>query len=252
MCLIFVAHQVHPRYGLVVAANRDEFHERPTAPAAFWEDDPRILAGRDLKGGGTWMGVTRDRRFAAVTNFRGGKTHRPTAPSRGELVTGFLSSTIAPSDYVTDLEATAETYNGFSLLASAGAELCFISNHDGEPQTLQPGVYGLSNHLLDTSWPKVQIGKAKLERLLDVDPMTPDSLLDMMHDTTPASDEHLPETGIGKDRERLLSSLFINAAGYGTRSSTALLVERDGTRGVFVERTFDGNGCESGTVRHEF
>lgn len=235
-----------------MAANRDEFHGRPTAPAAFWEDEPEVLAGRDLQGGGTWMGVARGGRFAAVTNFRGGKAHRPTAPSRGHLVTGFLSGTATPFDYASELTARADAYNGFSLLAGAGTELCFFSNQDGAPRTLEPGVYGLSNDFLDTPWPKVRIGRARLQALLHGDLITPDSLLEMMHDTTPASDAHLPETGIGKDRERLLSSLFINGADYGTRSSTALLIDGEGARGVFVERSFDENGSETGTVCYQF
>jgi uncharacterized protein with NRDE domain len=237
MCLILLAHDAHPRFRLVVAANRDEFYERPAAPAAWWPDAPEVLAGRDLRGGGTWMGVTRGGRFAAVTNFRDAAPAAPDAPSRGHLVGGFLRGADSPGAYLRALAPRAGEYAGFNLLVGEGEELRYLGNRGCAARTLAPGVYGLSNALLDTPWPKVERGKAGLAAALagggDVDP---EALFRVLWDAEPAPDGRLPDTGVGLERERMLSSPFIRSPEYGTRASTVLLVGRDG-RVRFVERT---------------
>lgn len=238
MCLILFAYEEHPRYRLVLAANRDEFYERPTAPAAFWEDDSGVLAGRDLRNGGTWLGVTRTGRFAAVTNYRGAEESRPDAPSRGALVASFLRGREAADAYLVRLAMNAERYNGFNLLVGDVDNLCYFSNRENEVRRLEPGVYGLSNHLLNTPWPKVEAGRAALRHTI-ARPFEPDALLDLLADTTTAPDEALPDTGVGLEWERVLSPRFIETPAYGTRSSSVLLVDREGEV-TFVERTDAG------------
>lgn len=233
MCLIAFAWRVNPLFPLVVAANRDEFLRRPTAPASFWGDAPRVLAGRDLEAGGTWLGVTTSGRFAALTNFRDPRTHREGRKTRGELVARFLEGDETPGAYLDRLLESAAHYNGFSLLVGDGSRLFVFSNVDGEPAEVPPGVHGLSNNLLDTPWPKVERTRAALASIAS-DP-SPDALLTLLADATRPPDADLPETGVGLEVERLLSSPFIESPSYGTRSSTALLVSRD--RIVFVERT---------------
>ncbi|MCP5195921.1 MAG: NRDE family protein [Gammaproteobacteria bacterium] len=238
MCLILIAYRCHPGYKLLVAANRDEFHDRPTAPLAFWDDAPHVLAGRDLQGGGTWMGMTRTRRFAAITNFRDPRQIRSNAPSRGELVSDYLRDTPSASRYLERLRPVVDHYNGFNLLLGDETGLYYHSNRTGEIQALRPGWYGLSNHLLDTPWPKLRRGLSLLRNRLDQQPdPTPDDLLGVLTDRDVAPDTELPETGIPLEWERWLSSIFIDAPGYGTRSSTALLVD-DSSRMRMVEITW--------------
>lgn len=252
MCLILLAHDAHPRHRLVVAANRDEFYERPAAPAGWWEDAPEVLAGRDLRGGGTWLGVTRAGRFAAVTNFRETVPPAPDAPSRGHLVGGFLRGRSAPDAYLRALAGRADGYAGFNLLVGEGDELRYFGNRGGAERRLAPGVYGLSNALLDTPWPKVERGRAGLAAALagdgDVDP---EALFRVLWDAEPAPDARLPDTGVGLERERMLSSPFIRGPEYGTRASTVLLVGRDG-RVRFVERTVTPGADGWTESAHEF
>ncbi|HEX2205282.1 MAG TPA: NRDE family protein, partial [Longimicrobium sp.] len=230
MCLILFAHDVHPRHRLVVAANRDEFYARPTAPAAFWDDAPGVLAGRDLREGGTWLGVTRGGRFAAVTNVREPEAYRVGAPSRGFLVSDFLRGSMSPEAYAERLAATAGEYNGFNLLAGDGRSLVWLSNRGEGPRVLGPGVYGLSNALLDTPWPKVELGKEDLRRALEgaSDEALVAALFATLARRDPAPDVRLPATGVGVERERALSSAFIATPEYGTRCSTVVFFGRDG------------------------
>jgi uncharacterized protein with NRDE domain len=250
MCLILFANDAHPRYRLVLAANRDELHGRPTRAAAFWEDAPDVLAGRDLVGGGTWMGVTRSGRVAAVTNFRDGRGPRDDARSRGRLVGDFLTGDDPPEGYARRIHAEGAEYNGFSLIVGHGADTWFCSNHDGEPRKIEPGVHGLSNHLLDTPWPKVENGRRSLADALRGDTVDPARLLAMLDDRMPAPDGDLPHTGIDLERERVLSPIFIHAGEYGTRSSSVLLIERGG-RVAFVERSYSAAGRVTGEVSFE-
>ena len=252
MCLILLAHEAHPSYRLVLAANRDEFYDRPTEAARFWEDAPRVLAGRDLLHGGTWLGVTRGGRVAALTNFRDPRSKTDGAPSRGFLVSDFLLKTQPAREYLEDLAARARLYNGFNLIAGDARGLFYYSNRSGAPAELKPGVYGLSNHLLDTPWPKVGRGAAALAEAVRRDPtLAPETLFDILADDARAADEFLPDTGVGLELERVLSPLFIRSPVYGTRCSTALLVGTDG-RVTFAERTFDPGTGAWDDVRYDF
>jgi len=226
MCLILVAWRIHPDYPLVVAANRDEFFARPTAPAAFWKDAPQVLAGRDLDAGGTWMGVTRAGRFAALTNFRDPAQNRGGAPSRGGLVAQFLLGDESPQAYLERIAPHGSQCNGYNLLVGDSDALWWSSNMGGEPRHLATGVYGVSNHLLDTPWPKVGAGKAALTGALDGLP-DDEALFAVLRDDGIHPDEQLPQTGVPLDWERLLSSAFVKSPDYGTRGSTVLCVGAD-------------------------
>lgn len=252
MCLILFALDAHRRYHLVLAANRDEFYARPTAPAAFWDDAPHVLAGRDLTAGGTWCGVTREGRIAAVTNYRDPKAHREGARSRGELVAGFLAGDATPARWMEHLQRNGHGYNGFNLIFGDGNGLHYHSNRGEAESPLATGIHGLSNHLLDTPWPKVARGKDALAQLLaTADDPGVDDLFTILADRTPAPDHLLPDTGVGIERERLLSPLFITSPTYGTRSSTVILMDRSG-RFTFVERSYNGNADHPRTVEYRF
>lgn len=252
MCLILAAYKRHPRYPLVIAANRDEFHARPTAPAGFWAEHPDLLAGRDLEGGGTWLGITRCGRFAAVTNYREPGRTRRDAASRGRLVKDFLLGADPPMDYLRRVAALGGDYNGFNLLVADDSALCWYSNRATTGvRALSPGVYALSNHLLDTRWPKVERGKAGFETLLDTNPLDENGLLDLLRDRTVAVEEELPDTGVGPDLERVLSPIFIDSENYGTRSSTLVRLD-DAGRVRFVERSYEPGGRTRDTVEFDF
>jgi uncharacterized protein with NRDE domain len=226
MCLILFAYRWHPHYPLVLAANRDEFYDRPTAPLAFWPENLALLAGRDLAAGGTWLGVNRQGRLAAITNYRDPANFRPQAPSRGPLVSDFLQSQEPAQTYLQRLQLQADDYNGFNLLLGDDEGLHYYSNQGGEPRVLSPGLYGLSNHLLNTPWPKVERGKRDLAAALSrTAELVPETLWPVLGDRTPAPDEALPATGVSLEWERALSPLFIATPGYGTRSSTLLWID---------------------------
>jgi uncharacterized protein with NRDE domain len=230
MCLIVFAWQVIPGMPLLAAGNRDEFFERPTAPARWWDDHPDIYAGRDLREGGTWMGVTRDGRFASITNIRAPSEKRGDAPSRGKLVLDYLSGDLSPQDYIREIENGAHRYNGFNLLIGQHDTLIWYSNkgqqdeRNGKP--LAPGVYGLSNALLDAPWPKVVRTKAQFASLL-CQGAPRDAYFEMLTDSTRASDCRLPHTGVSQEWERVLSAAFIESPEYGTRSSTVVQLYGD-------------------------
>lgn len=253
MCLVLAAYDRHPDYFLIVAANRDEFYDRPTAAARFWEDHPDLLAGMDLEHRGTWMGITRRGRFAAITNYRDPASYKKGARSRGLLVREYLCSTREPPEFLVDLDKVRDRYNGFSLLLLGGKSLWCYSSRTGLAQRLGPGVYGLSNHLLDTPWPKVGRGKEAMARILrgpgeDLS----DSLLELLSDREQAGDGDLPGTGVSLEWERLLSPIFIRSETYGTRASTVLLLDRRG-RVRFYERSFGPGGGRAGSdVFYEF
>jgi uncharacterized protein with NRDE domain len=229
VCLILFASGAHPQFPLIVAANRDEAYARPAAPAGFWDDAPHVCAGRDLEQGGTWLGISRSGRFAAVTNYRQGVPRSTSRRSRGELTHHFLAGTDSPADYVLRVAERREEYNGFSLIAGTARELYFYSNRGGAAQRVSPGVHGLSNHLLDEPWPKVTAGVTILNELLDArESEIVESLSAVLADRTPAPDYRLPSTGVDRIRERALSAAFIAGDAYGTRASTILLVRADG------------------------
>ncbi|MBK5106463.1 MAG: NRDE family protein [Burkholderiales bacterium] len=246
MCLILIAHRAHPDYPLVIAANRDEYYQRPAAKAAFWQDHPHILAGRDLDGMGTWLGVTRAGRFAALTNFRDPRERKTDAPTRGRLVSGFLASAQEPRAYLEEVATQARHYNGFNLLAGDIDGVFYFSSRAGGVQQVSPGIHGLSNHLLDTPWPKVARGKQRLQAALADEPSA-EALLDLLHDRQPATETELPDTGVGVDMERVLSPALIVSPQYGTRASTAVLFGGDGSLS-FNERTVLRGGEIGATV----
>ncbi len=241
MCLILVAVDAHPQYRLVVAANRDEFFDRPTARAAFWPDAPHLIAGKDLREGGTWIGVTRMGRIAAVTNYRHPESNKTGSPSRGKLVAEFLLGEEPPVPYLERLSGSKDRYSGFNLLAGQREEIYWYSNYGKEIRRLPSGIHGLSNHLLDTPWPKVEKGKKLLAEILAAEAPPAEDLFQMLEDHEPAPDESLPDTGVGLESERMLSPVFISSPGYGTRSSTIIMMSRDGSI-KFTERSFDPRG----------
>lgn len=237
MCSIFLAYNAHPKYRLILAANRDEFYERPTATAQFWQDAPEILGGRDLIHGGTWLGVTKTGRFSAVTNYR--DSSAPTGnSSRGKLVGDFLRATETPEKYLQKIQRNAQNYSGFNLLVGEiDGEIGYFSNRGDGVKILESGIYGLSNHLLDTPWQKVLRGKTALAKLIEKENFVVEAVFEILSNTTKATDADLPDTGIGLERERLLSSIFIETPVYGTRCSTVLLVDASG-KVSFSERTY--------------
>ena len=250
MCLILIAHGAHSGFPLVIAANRDEYFQRPTARARFWQDHPHILAGRDLECMGTWLGVTRGGRFAALTNFRDPRERKTDAPSRGQLVSDYLKSDQRPREYLEDIAMQALRYNGFNLLAGDIDGIFYFSNRAESVQQLSPGIHGLSNHLLDTPWPKVERGKQRLHAAL-AGAVDAEAILDLLCDRQPAPAGELPDTGIGLELERVLSPALIVSPQYGTRSSTAVLFGDD--RSVsFAERTILPGGNTGPTVSLRF
>ncbi len=248
MCLILFAYQVHRTYPLIVAANRDEFYGRPTQPAHFWEDAPHVFAGRDLEKMGTWLGVTRDGRFAGLTNYRAPGEKEAGRRSRGELVADFLTGCGAPEAYLQDVAGRSQDYPGFNLLAGGPETLYYFSNREGRIRKLEPGIYGLSNHLLNTEWPKVKRGKEELARILSENgPDMPERLLRLLQTAERAPDHLLPSTGVSLDLERLLSSIFIQSEAYGTRSSSIVLMS--GREIFFKERTYSRHGTSDRELR---
>ncbi|MGD2000933.1 MAG: NRDE family protein [Desulfobacterales bacterium] len=238
MCLILFSFNTQPGFRLILAANRDEFYVRPTRPLSAWTDVPEVYGGRDLKEGGTWLGITRRGRLAALTNFRDPAHQLPQAPSRGLLINRFLTGNAPPADYLEQLQKTAHRYNGFNLLAGDQTGLWYFSNRSNGIVELQPGYYGLSNHLIDTEWPKVSQGKNRLQDLLNRSGgWGAEDLFALLADRAVAPDRELPNTGVGLEWERALSPLFITSPNYGTRSSTVLLIETSGEV-TLLERSF--------------
>lgn len=244
MCLITFAWRPGHAQPLVVAANRDEFYARPSAALSEWQDAPGVFAGRDLEAGGTWLGISHGGRFAALTNIR--DLQQPAGQrSRGELPANFLRSHLSAQDYIEALNASAADYSGFNLLVGDGQQLCYFNSHSGEARALSAGVYGLSNARLDSAWPKVNGAKQALGQQL-ASP-TPQALLELLSDNQVPDDSALPDTGVGIATERLLGSTFIASLAYGTRASTALIVQADG-HWQMVERSFGPQGVVLGEV----
>lgn len=239
MCLIAFAYNVHPSYRLILAANRDEFYERPSSSADFWKDHPQVLAGRDLKNSGTWLGITRNGKFAAVTNYRDPSALKSEALSRGQLVSRYLTSNPGADHYLTKIASQVDQYNGFNLLLGDDDDI-FVFSSRGEKQKLKPGIYGLSNHLLNSPWPKVNRSKRMLKTALEKKgDALEEELFSLLADRNVPPDSKLPETGVGLEWERILSPVFIQNPIYGTRSSTILLIGKN-RRVKFVEKVFDG------------
>lgn len=243
MCIAYLAIGAHPDWPLFIAANRDEFHARPTTAAAPWPDHPDLLAGLDNQAKGTWLGVTRQGQFSLLTNYRD-MAYAPDAASRGDLVAAYLKQRVDPAEYARQVAERGKHYNGFNLIVGNLEQACYVSNRrdDGPVLQLEPGRYVLSNHLLNTAWPKTQRLQARLDKhpLEDLS-KTLNPVFDILKDQTPATDDSLPRTGLPLERERLLSSPFIISPDYGTRCSTVVAIRKDG-QGYFSEITYDPQG----------
>ena len=261
MCLVAIALRAHPRFPLVVAANRDEFHARPTRPAGWWPDARRVWAGRDLEGGGTWMGVTRAGRFALLTNVRELDHLREDAVTRGALAAAFLNGDASPEAYLQAVAGERERYNGFNLVCGLLSDTPALwALHHGERrperagrvEPISTGLHSLSNAALDTPWPKTTGLRDDVQTALGVEGLGAKDLVELLFvalaDRTEASDERLPDTGVGLDWERRLSARFIAGGDYGTRASTVLVVESGG-RVWAEERRFGPGGARAGHSR---
>ncbi len=282
MCLIAFAWQAHPDFPLVVAANRDEWRERPAAPAHWWPDSPDLLAGKDLKADGTWLGVTRTGRFAALTNFRDPSDRKSGAPTRGKLVSDYLQGSLGPAEYLDTLRAHAAAFEGFNLLVGDASSLYCFSNRGAAIESVAPGVHALSNHTLDEPWPKVEKSKSALEAILQakmagearpasISPYLPvaaasadgtghhqpdvaaikSALFALLSSRAAALDDELPRTGVGLEWERILSPIMIAGKDYGTRCSTALILAASGDA-FFSEWTRGASGEVAGRVDFGF
>ncbi|MGB5621050.1 MAG: NRDE family protein [Gammaproteobacteria bacterium] len=249
MCLLVLAWQSHPRYSLILAGNRDEFHQRPAAAADWWQAEPALLAGKDLAAGGTWLGVSRGGRAAVVTNYREAPTAEPAQLSRGELVPRFLRSSASPRDWSKTVES--ERFGGFNLLLFDARGGHYLSNRGQRDTPVESGVHGLSNHRLDTPWPKLVAARDRFARAIEADQVDADPLFGILSDRRQADSAALPDTGVPEEWERLLSAAFIVHPAYGTRASTVLTIEHQG-RICFEERRFDADGKATGSSRFEF
>lgn len=246
MCLIFLSYQQNKEYPFIALANRDEFYKRPTQAANYWEENPNILAGKDLEAGGTWMGITKNGYMAMLTNYRDLSNLKQNAPTRGKLVSDYLHSEFEPKNYLMALTKTASLYNGYNLIAGTFDDPWYYSNYQKKKVVqLGSGLYGLSNHLLDTKWQKVTKGKEMLAPLLLDKQLDTEAMFAIMGDKEVVNNEaFLPNTGLPIDRERAISSMFIDTEGYGTRATTLITVHKSG--GVnFTERLFE-NGRFTG------
>jgi uncharacterized protein with NRDE domain len=244
MCIAYLALNCHPDWPVFIAANRDEFHQRPTRSAAPWPDAPHVVGGLDLQAGGSWLAASHDGRYALVTNYREPGRQQPHAPSRGDLVRNFLTGTLTALQYMQALVQLADTYNGFNLIVGQPGQAFYLGNRAQpcEPVALAPGRYVLSNHLLDTPWPKAQRLRHALASYPQRNPVTHvNDIFHALKDTTQADDATLPETGLPSDRERLLSSPFIISPGYGTRCSTLLAHHASG-HGFLAETRYSPQG----------
>ncbi|MEH6551837.1 MAG: NRDE family protein [Pseudomonadales bacterium] len=248
MCLIVFAYKTHPDYPLVLLANRDEFYQRPTLASRFWPQQNAILAGRDEQAGGTWMGINRNQRFIALTNHRH-PSQGGDFKSRGHICRDFLSGEQDCHQFLQKMANESDLYAGYNLLLGDGEQMFYYGSRDKQIQQLEAGIYGLSNATLDSPWPKTDRAKDQLSQQL-VENLNRESLLAVLQDPSLPPDTHLPDTGIGLDLERILSPIFINSEGYGTRSSTLLLCRKDDAD--WTERSYNSAGTVSGEVQYRF
>ena len=249
MCLVLLGVEISPSFPLILAANRDEFYQRPTAPMDFWPENPAILAGKDLEQGGTWFGINTQGRFAALTNYRDLSRLKQAPPSRGEIIVAFLEFTGSIPDFMDHFKPRAPAYNGFNLLLGQPGQLFWFSNQTRKIASLTPGIHGISNHLLDTPWPKVDQGRKALAKALQDGKTDPETLFSLLRDSSVPADDLLPDTGVGLEWERILSPLFIQSPFYGTRSSLVMAMDLQG-RVHLTERTYFQEGLTPHEDRH--
>lgn len=236
MCTIIFSWKKHEHYDLILASNRDEFYARPTKPAHFWDDEESIFAGRDLTAGGTWIGTNKNNRFAALTNYRDLDKINSNAPSRGQLTSDYILGSLSPKEYLNQIKANNKTYNPFNLLIGDGDELWYYNNIDQSIKQLKPGIYGLSNGLLDTPWPKVVNGKKVFAKVFNENVIDIKAVFSLLENKELAPDEQLPKTGVPYEKEKSLSALYIELDNiYGTRSSTIILSKKNQT--TYIEKT---------------
>lgn len=251
MCLLVIAWDVHPRFRLILAGNRDEYHARATDAAGWWPDAPGVLGGRDLEAGGTWLAVTRRGGVGVVTNYREIADSGPAERSRGELVADFVRGSMPPQAFGRAREQLATQYAGYSLIVGDRQSLHYFSNRGPAASPLEPGIHGLSNERLNTPWPKLERTRRRFADLLARGGPEPAVLFELLADREPAAAHELPDTGLDPTLERLVSAPFVISPDYGTRSSHVVLTGRDGhTR--FLERRFDPAGATLGTGEFEF
>jgi uncharacterized protein with NRDE domain len=248
MCLIVLSYKTHPIYKLIFAANRDEFYERPTRPADFWEEHKGLLAGKDLKEGGTWLGITTKGKFAAITNYRDFNNIKKNASSRGHIVTDYLTQNIPVEKFAQKLILTSDEYNGYNFFFGGIDSLSYFSNETNKLEEISPGIHGLSNHLLNTPWPKVERSKRIFNEIIKENNLNIENIFTLLMDRFAPPDEELPDTGVGIEIERLSSTIFISSAVYGTRSSTIVLIDKN-DEAIFIERTYEP-GTTSWNERH--
>ncbi|MFY0683355.1 MAG: NRDE family protein [Balneola sp.] len=256
MCLIVFSYKTHPKYKLIVAANRDEFYKRPTRSAQFWNDEghSQILAGKDLQANGTWMGVSKSGKWGALTNYRDPSNINENAPTRGTLVLDFLKEDDSLNGYLQKLQGSAQDYNGFNLLAGDTEKLYHYSNETQNITELNPGIHGVSNALLNTSWPKLDYAKTALQEVTSNQDFKKEDLFRILKNSGKAPDDQLPSTGITRELEKAISSVFIKTDNYGTLCSTLLMVDYDG-QASFTERRYDSatsNIIEENTFKLSF
>ncbi|MEX0904615.1 MAG: NRDE family protein [Balneolaceae bacterium] len=250
MCLIVFSYKTHPVYSLILAANRDELYTRPTRKAQFWDEDPSILAGKDLKGGGTWLGVSRSGKIAALTNYRDLKTIKENAPTRGKIVKDFLITGDSTESYLQDLSRRGSRYNGFNLIAGTPENLFYYNNQDHVIASIQNGNHAISNAFLDTPWPKTETAIQEFEQTVESSSPGEEELFEMLRNTKQYPLEELPKTGLPENMEQAVSSIFIKTPGYGTRCSTIIFVDYHGKL-TFLERSYQaGTNEPDSTVRY--
>jgi uncharacterized protein with NRDE domain len=237
MCLIVFAYKTRPGVPLVFAGNRDEFYERPTEKAHIWSTTPEIIAGKDKKAGGTWLGLSSDGRIAAITNYRDMNQIKPDAPSRGHIVKDALTSPHTTEQYLEHLQRVADEYNGFNLITGNREKLFYFNNQTMQVEELKPGIYSLSNAFLNTPWPKSEWAKEHFRQILDSGEQKPDRFFSMLKNSDTYPPEMLPETGLSNEKEKAVSAVFIKTEGYGSRSSTVMKLFQDDSF-YFEERTY--------------
>lgn len=240
MCLIAFSVDENPKYKVILAANRDEFYNRPTRKAQYWEKEgfPNILAGKDLEAGGTWMGINKNGKWAALTNYRDPKNIKENAPSRGDLVLEYLKNDLDADSYIEKIKLHSNSYNGFNILLGKGSDILHFSNENDMVSKISPGIHGVSNALLDTSWPKLNAAKEDLKQVTLNEDFDTEDLFRLLKNDAKAPDENLPSTGIPYEWEKAISSVFIKTENYGTLCSTLLLIDHHG-KAEFIERRYD-------------
>ncbi|MFY0650531.1 MAG: NRDE family protein [Cyclobacteriaceae bacterium] len=243
MCLILFSWKFHPKYKLVLAANRDEFYARPTAKADYWIENKNMIAGTDLQAGGTWIGITKTGRLAAITNYRDPKNLDANATSRGKLTTDFLNSLEKPEDYLERVQVEGNHFNGYNLLVGDSEDLFYFNNVNNEIKKVESGVFGLSNGFFQENWPKLEKGRNALQKIVNKETIEREDLFTILSDNQIAPDDELPKTGIPFEWERALSPLFIKTEEYGTRCSTLIFMDYQ-NGGTFEEKTYQVDGWQ--------